>query len=61
MKDRDRIETSYYSNGNRSYEIPYVNDKANGLYKWWYENGNKWYEIPYKNNLQHGSSISFNY
>jgi len=49
MKDKNRIETSYWSNGNKWYEIPYVNDKIYGLRIWWFDNGNKSSETPYVN------------
>jgi len=58
---KKEIKTNYHSNGNRSYEISYVNDKIHGLRIWWYPNGNKSSETTYKNNLEHGSSIYFNY
>ena len=61
MKDKNRIETSYWSNGNKQYETPYVNDKAHGLRIWWYSNGNKDCETPYKKDIQHGSRIEFRY
>jgi len=61
MKDKDRIETSYWLNGKKASEIPYVNGKRYGLAIWWYENGNKRWETPFKNNLQHGSNIEFRY
>jgi len=59
MKTETKIE--YYSNGNKSCETPYVNDKAHGLAILWHSNGNKWYEILYKSNIQHGSEIEFKY
>ena len=51
--------TQHYSNGNKSCETPYVNEKVHGLRIVWYSNGKKSSEIPYKNNIQHGSRIDF--
>jgi len=61
MKDKDRIETSYWLNGKKASETPYVNNRIHGLRIVWYSNGSKWCETPFKNNLQHGSNIEFRY
>jgi len=61
MKDKDRIKTSYWPNGKRWCEIPYVNGNVHGLAIGWYSNGNKRWETTCKNNIQHGSNIEFNY
>jgi len=31
MKDKDRIETSYWSNGDRRCKATYINNKIHGL------------------------------
>jgi len=61
MKDKNRIETNYYSNGNKWYETLYVNNQRHGLLILWYDNGNKRSETPHVNGKRHGSRIHFNY
>jgi antitoxin component YwqK of YwqJK toxin-antitoxin module len=50
-------EIKYYENGNKYYEIYYLNGerhRENGpAYQGWYENGNKWYECYYLNGKYH--------
>jgi len=54
------LMTVWHSNGNKSYESTFVNDKKYDLSIWWNENGNKRWVIPYKNSIEHGSRIRFN-
>ena len=58
---KKETKTTYYSNGKKASETPYVNDKKHGLRIGWHYSGEKWYETPYKNDLQHGAEIYFNY
>jgi len=60
MKHKTEIKTYYYKNGNKWYEIPYVNDKRNGLQIVWHSNGNKSCETPYVNGKVHGLEIVYN-
>lgn len=36
---REKLNTRWYENGNKEYEIPYKNGKVDGTYKMYYENG----------------------
>jgi len=59
MKKETR--TSYYPNGKRWYETPYINNQIHGLVTGWCDNGKKRYKIPFKKDLEHGSRIYFRY
>ena len=45
----------YYENGNLEFEIPYKNNKREGIVKVYFENGNLMAEIPHKNDEAHGN------
>ena len=48
------VVKEYDENGNLWREIPYKNDKIEGIEKWYDENGNLKIEIPYKNDKIEG-------
>ena len=48
------IVKEYYESGNLWREIPYKNDKIEGIAKQYYENGNLNIEIPFKNDKIEG-------
>lgn len=50
-----------YDNGKIHYEIPYVNDKKNGLYKIYNYDGSILYETPYVNDNVHGVDTGYYY
>ena len=50
------VKRDYHSNGKLWEEIPYKNDKREGMTKWYYENGNLESEEPYKNGKREGMS-----
>ena len=56
--DEDKItgcvERIYYENGQLHYEIPYKDDKRDGIMKWYYENGQLEVETPYKDDKENG-------
>ena len=45
---------SYYENGQKSQETPYIDGQQHGVATWWYSNGQKWQETPYVDGQQHG-------
>ena len=54
---KTKVETNTYPNGQKRYEIPYVNGQEHGLFTSWYPNGQKWHEIPFFNGKRHGIEI----
>ena len=48
------VKRDYHSNGKLWEEIPYKNNKREGIGKWYYENGDLVNEIPYKNDKREG-------
>ena len=48
------IRKEYYDNGILKSEIPYLDDKQNGVTKWYYDNGSIEFEIPFENDERHG-------
>jgi antitoxin component YwqK of YwqJK toxin-antitoxin module len=44
----------YWDNGQKEYEVPFVNGQRHGIATWWWDNGKKKYEVPYVNGQQHG-------
>ena len=72
-KDRSRLETSYdnskkhgtevsyYPNGTKRYNKPWVNGKQHGTAITYYENGSKSSETPYVDGRSHGMAIHYYY
>ena len=56
MKEENEVELrySYWGNGQKWFEAPYVNGKLHGIETWWHENGQKWMERPWVNGQLHG-------
>ena len=50
---------AWYTNGRKSYEEEYKNEKLEGKYIEWYENGNKMHEGEYKNGKEEGKWIGW--
>ena len=50
----DYIYRTYYESGALNWEIPYKNDKKNGIEKGYYESGALEWEVPYKNGKENG-------
>ena len=54
MSDAIEVNTDYYDNGNKRYEILYLNGKECGLARWWHSDGKLFVESNYKNEQLHG-------
>ena len=54
MSDAIEVNTDYYDNGNKRYEILYLNGKEYGLARYWWNNGQLNEERSYKNGQIHG-------
>ncbi|TLE08480.1 toxin-antitoxin system YwqK family antitoxin [Helicobacter bilis] len=48
------VEKAYYENGNLKMEIPFKNNKKQGMSKGYYESGKLQYEMPYKKDMLQG-------
>ena len=48
------VKRDYHSNGKLWEEIPYKNNKREGMSKWYYENGSLKAETPFNNNGVNG-------
>ena len=56
---KTKVATDIWPNGQKRYEIPYVNGKRHGLDIWWHINGKKWHEIPYVNGKRHDLEVEW--
>ena len=54
MSKERTIEVNYYENDNKRCEIPLLNGKWNGLFRWWHDNSQLQIKANYKNNQKHG-------
>jgi antitoxin component YwqK of YwqJK toxin-antitoxin module len=54
MSDETTWKRSRYSNGQLSWETPYVNGERHGISRGWHENGQLMYETPWLNGQRHG-------
>ena len=55
-EEEEKVEwiVDYWSNGQKFYEIPWVNGQRHGIETWWREDGNKELERPWVNGQRHG-------
>tara|TARA_Y100000992_G_scaffold291577_1_gene248138 strand:+ start:34 stop:801 length:768 start_codon:yes stop_codon:yes gene_type:complete len=51
---KNGLETHFYSNGNKKYEVSYKNGEKNGLETYWELDGKKKQEVTYKNGKKDG-------
>jgi antitoxin component YwqK of YwqJK toxin-antitoxin module len=53
------VKKEYYKNGQVRIEVPYVEEKKNGVVKEYYENGQIRKEIPYDDNVINGIVLEY--
>ena len=56
-----KVSTSYYKNGQISYQVEYDNRGLNSRKTWWHKNGNKSKMITFKNGQVDGIWITWSY
>jgi len=52
-----RVDTEYYENGQKKFEIPYTKGKINGIAKWWYPDGKLQQLIEYSDGKKDGKQM----
>lgn len=60
-KQKSYIDIKYWSNGNKFYEVPYLNYLRHGLSKFWYDDGSIDSQTSYKQYKRHGIRIVFEF
>ncbi len=54
-----KLQTDYYKNGNKKYEVYMIDGKLEGVYTIWYETGELQSEIEYENGRRHGKLVEY--
>ncbi|NPD83876.1 hypothetical protein HNS38_03850 [Lentimicrobium sp. L6] len=55
----NKLQTDYYKNGNKKYEVFMIDGKLEGWYKIWYESGELDSEIEYHNGMRNGLMLEY--
>lgn len=55
----NKLQTDYYKNGNKKYEVFMVDGKLEGWYKIWYETGELDSKIEYHNGMRNGLMLEY--
>lgn len=55
----NKLQTDYYKNGNKKYEVYMIDGKLEGIYKIWYETGELESEIEYRNGMRDGKLLEY--
>lgn len=55
----NKLQTDFYKNGNKRYEVFMIDGKLEGMYKIWYESGELESEIEYHNGMRNGLMLEY--